>query len=245
MKAVSPVLKALFLADVHLRNQEESVAFANYLKKQQGKYSHLYILGDLFDYWLGPKNELVDEFQPVLQTLQEMTRSGMKIFFIHGNRDFLIDHSFTEKYGVQIHPDYHLAELSRNCRVLLTHGDLLCTSDHKYRLYRSVIRSGIVRFLAVHLPLSLTNSIALKLKKTSKRSIAIKKVRQISINLNFVKELLQSCDFLICGHVHEKMDFRLKENPNKGFMVLGGWDNRGSVIEYLHGKFSFQDPEWR
>lgn len=237
------VLRMLFLADIHLATEERGQHFAHYLQQLQGQYSHIYILGDLFDYWLGQKSETLPEFQPVLRALKQLTQNGTAIHFIHGNRDFLIDEGFEARYAVRIHSNFKVIDLP-DFRILLTHGDLLCTSDHKYQFYRRIIRNPILKWIATHLPLKFTEKMALKLKKTSKKSIAGKQKRHISVNLNYVKQLLKQNDIVICGHIHEETEYQLQNNPKKRFFVLGGWEEFGSVIEYSQGQFRFLHPLW-
>jgi UDP-2,3-diacylglucosamine hydrolase len=238
--------KILFLSDVHLSSEESCKSFAGYLNQIQGGYSHLYILGDLFDYWLGQKSErYFQEFQPVLQGLKKLNLEGMQVWFLQGNRDFLLDSSSCQRYGVQLCRDFHTIKLP-TCTILLTHGDLLCTSDHKYQLYRRLIRSECLQLFARHLPLKITQKMALRLKKTSKRSIAQKSMRQITVNFQYIRELLKENDVVICGHIHQEMDYALIGQSEKKFLVLGGWEEeRGSALEYSCGVFRVLQPQWR
>lgn len=243
MNRVVPFTKALFLSDVHLSNETQGLMFASYLSELPKTYSHLYILGDLFDYWLGPRSEEFPAFQPVLSALKKLTDSGMRVSFIHGNRDFLLGNSFQEKYGVIIYPYFQRIRF-KHYQILLTHGDLLCTSDHKYQFYRRIIRSTLLRLLATSLPLNFIHSFALKLKKTSKRSIAYKSKRHLALSLEYAKMLLEDADAVICGHVHQEMHFGLESNPQKQFLVLGAWEQKGCALEYDGIQFRFLYPEY-
>ncbi|MEK7486868.1 MAG: UDP-2,3-diacylglucosamine diphosphatase [Planctomycetota bacterium] len=234
--------KALFLSDVHLASEKQGQSFAVFLNQLLGAYSHLCILGDLFDYWLGPRSEKFPAFQPVLIALKRLTDSGMIVSFIHGNRDFLLEDSFQKKYGVRIYSHFQKIRFA-HCQILLTHGDLLCTSDHKYQFYRRIIRSTSVRIIAASLPLDWIHLVALKLKKTSKKSISYKSKRHLALNLNYARELLDDSDVVICGHVHQEMEYCLQENPQKKFFVLGSWETRGCAIEYDGCSFRVLHPE--
>ncbi len=126
----------IFISDLHLTIERPEVTkkFLQFLDTGATKAKALYILGDLFDTWIGD-----DDFSPpinrVKKHLQALTAQGVPVFYIHGNRDFLIGKRFSEQTGVVLLDEYSLIDLY-GTPTLLTHGDLLCTDDLPYQAFR-------------------------------------------------------------------------------------------------------------
>ena len=122
-----------FISDLHLEpvENDKTLGFFNFLDSAQSKYQQLYILGDFFEYWIGD-----DDNEPVnlsiQQKLKAATDSGLDIFFVHGNRDFLIGSEFEKNTGVKIIEDMTLIEIG-NKSVMVAHGDSFCTDDVEYQ----------------------------------------------------------------------------------------------------------------
>ena len=141
----------LFVSDVHLdaAAPQATEQFLTFLRTEAAQAEALYILGDLFEAWVGD-----DDQEPandrVCRALRVLTASGVACFALHGNRDFLLGTGFSERSGCQLLPDPVIAQLDGEC-VLLTHGDALCTDDHAYQELRSIVREPAWqrRFLAL------------------------------------------------------------------------------------------------
>ena len=122
-----------FISDLHLEpvENDKTLGFFNFLDSAQNKYQQLYILGDFFEYWIGD-----DDNEPVNLSIQQKlkvaTDSGLDIFFVHGNRDFLIGSKFEKNTGVKIIEDMTLIEIG-NKSVMVAHGDSFCTDDVEYQ----------------------------------------------------------------------------------------------------------------
>ncbi len=143
-KAAEVKAEALFISDLHLSRQqprtvEAFLALLNVLPQWTG---HLYILGDLFDYWAGDDDRADPFLTQVLDALAVTTQAGVALYFMGGNRDFLIGPETARVAGLTLLPDPHLL-LSSAGRVLLSHGDALCTDDVEYQAYRSKVRDPV------------------------------------------------------------------------------------------------------
>ncbi|MEP7244276.1 MAG: UDP-2,3-diacylglucosamine diphosphatase, partial [Gammaproteobacteria bacterium] len=141
----------LFVSDVHLdaSTPQATEQFVEFLRTRAAHAEALYILGDLFEVWVG--DDHVDaEKARIEAALRELTSSGVACFVIHGNRDFLLGRQFCDRTGCRLLPDPVILELNGE-RVLVTHGDALCTDDHSYQELRSSVRTADwqKRFLAL------------------------------------------------------------------------------------------------
>ena len=132
----------LFVSDLHLdaAAPEATEQFLDFLRTHAAGAEALYILGDLFEVWVGD-DEPDPEKARICAALRALTASGVACFVIHGNRDFLLGQQFCDRTGVPLLPDPVVAELDGE-RVLVTHGDALCTDDHSYQELRSIVRDG-------------------------------------------------------------------------------------------------------
>ena len=136
-------MSVFFISDLHLQESrpELTEAFINFLAKKINSEDELYILGDFFEQWIGDDHE--NQFISLIKkNLREKTTSGSKIYFMHGNRDFLIGKKFCNDVHSILLDDPHELEISKK-RILLMHGDSLCTDDKDYQEFRSLVLSLI------------------------------------------------------------------------------------------------------
>ena len=131
----------LFISDLHLGLDKPEITkcFLNFLKNRARDAEAVYILGDLFDAWIGDDDRTPPN-QTIRNHLKALTDDGVSVFLQPGNRDFLIGTLFSSETGIKILSDYHVIELN-SVRTLLTHGDLLCTDDIAYQQFRIRARS--------------------------------------------------------------------------------------------------------
>ena len=134
-------MSTLLISDLHLSPQHPAVseAFFNFLKNEAINSQSLFILGDLFEAWIGDDDQGLLSRQ-VVSALKEVTDKGTSIYLMHGNRDFLISRTFSYETGCKLLPDCYIHEAG-NKKILLLHGDTLCTQDKQYQLFRRVVRS--------------------------------------------------------------------------------------------------------
>ena len=136
-------MATLFISDLHLEGARPEIGaqFLAFLEQEASRAEALYILGDLFEYWLGD-DDPNSHYADMKSAIRSVSDSGVPVFFMHGNRDFLIGERFAEETNVRLLEDPHRVELYGQ-DVLLSHGDALCTDDLKYQEVRTptVIRS--------------------------------------------------------------------------------------------------------
>lgn len=223
----------VFISDLHLEAARPQMAelFINFLKQQATCHTHLYILGDLFEVWIGDDDK--NEFnQYIINTLKDATLSGLKIFIIHGNRDFLLGKRFFKETGCQLLPEYHVIHV-HNQNVLLTHGDLLCTLDQPYLKFRKKTRKWWVQKLFLLKSLQKRQAIASEMRAKSKQNNSTKADHIMDVTQQEVERVMRKfkVSHLIHGHTHREAVHHFKiEEQLATRTVLGAWHDRGSAL---------------
>ena len=164
-------MTTLFISDLHLDGTRPDIStqFLDFLEREGRRAEALYILGDLFEAWIGDDDPDPDK-RRVIQGLRSVTSAGVKTFFIHGNRDFLIGKAFGRETGIELLEDGTVIDLYGR-RVLLMHGDLLCIDDHAYQRLRRIVRNPIVQFVMRSLTLRRRQKLAERMRAGSKEHI--------------------------------------------------------------------------
>lgn len=228
----------LFISDLHLDGERPDITaqFLDFLEHEARRAAALYILGDLFEAWIGDDDPDADK-QRVLAALKSLTGSGVPVYFIHGNRDFLIGRRFAKETGVKLLRDGTLIELYGK-RVLLMHGDTLCIDDPDYQRLRRIVRNPIVQWVLRCLSLAQRQKLATKMRAGSKKHIesmdrakpAIMDVNQDAVQRTFEQERV---DFIVHGHTHRPAihDVTVGDHVVRR-IVLGDWYEQGSVLRW-------------
>ncbi len=214
-----------------------SSLFLKFLSEEAKKADALYILGDLFEVWIGDDN-LDPHNMDIIHALAEFSNRGIPLYLMHGNRDFLIGDQFTVESHCQLLQDPTVVELYQTA-VLLTHGDLLCTLDHNYQRFRKFVRHPLIKKLFFSFPLSWRKKISGFLRKTSARPPILSskgsEERKWDVTAEAIYQTLREHKALtlIHGHTHKPgiHDFILDNQPAKR-IVLGDWGETGSVLIY-------------
>ena len=197
------------LCDLHLDlgSEDPSSRFEQVLA-QLGSAPRVVILGDLFDYWVGPAQLRLPGSDRILSALARLTAGGTALDVLLGNRDFLLGKAFVERTGARIHRDGFLGKRPDGARSVLIHGDELCTLDHDYQRLKRVLRSRFVGWLAPRIPFSLSQRIAKRLRRASTAALRIKPVEEKSMQRSACDELARElrADDVICGHAHSFRD---------------------------------------
>ncbi|MEW8274055.1 MAG: UDP-2,3-diacylglucosamine diphosphatase [Candidatus Thiodiazotropha taylori] len=216
----------LFISDLHLSAEgaDRLQLFLDFLRFRAPKAQTLYILGDLFDAWLGDDDRQSIAVE-VRQALQALNQSGTQLKIMHGNRDFLLGEDFCQTSGAQLISDPCLIDLY-GTPTLLMHGDLLCTDDQEYQAFRKQIRSA--EFANHFLSLSIDQRIAVaqEYRAKSGEANAQKSDNIMDVNQQAVELALQQhqAQRLIHGHTHRPADHRFTlDNRSVSRHVLGEW----------------------
>jgi UDP-2,3-diacylglucosamine hydrolase len=218
-----------FISDLHLQESRPDItkAFLGFLENTAYKAERLYILGDLFEAWIGDddQNNLISEIQAALLKINKTT----KIFFLHGNRDFLIGTEFASSSGLEILNDPTIEEMFGN-RVLLMHGDLLCIEDHDYQAFRKTSRDAKWQDEFLNKSIEERREIAHKLRTISKEATGIKKEEIMDVSATEVIRTMEesAVNLLIHGHTHRPKSHKITVNDKPAErIVLGDWDAYG------------------
>lgn len=227
-------MATLFIADLHLCTEEPAITagFLRFLAGEARQADALYILGDLFEAWIGDDdpNPLHGQIAIALRSLVD---SGVPCYFIHGNRDFLLGKGFARQSGMTLLPQEKVLELYGQ-RVLIMHGDTLCTDDVGYQAFRAKVHQPWLQKLFLALPLYLRKRIAAKMRAGSKSSNSVKDMAIMDVNAQTVLHTLERhrVQHLIHGHTHRPAVHQFNVNEKPAFRyVLGAWHTEGSMIK--------------
>lgn len=226
-------MATFFIADIHLCAQEPAITagFLRFLREDAPQADALYILGDLFEAWIGD-----DDPQPlhrdIAAALNTLHQQGVPCFFIHGNRDFLVGQRFARDSSMQILPETKLLQLYGR-RLLILHGDTLCTDDVGYQKFRKKVRNPLIQKIFLALPLKWRLSIAARMRADSKASNRGKSLDVMDVNPQAVINAMQEnrAEWMIHGHTHRPAIHDVPLNGKTGHRaVLGAWHEAGSMI---------------
>ena len=228
-------MTTLFISDLHLDASRPEITrlFLEFLGREARSAERLYILGDFFEAWIGDDDDDPHHAE-VLRGLQQLTRTGVPVDLMHGNRDFLIGADFAHRTGVRLLADPTVVDLYGS-PTLLMHGDTLCTDDKEYQMVRRMLRDP--GWQKDYLAKSLTErrAIAAHAREQSKLHTAAKAEYIMDVNQKAVEEALQrhGVDRLIHGHTHRPAVHRFKsDGKDKERVVLGDWYEQSSLLRW-------------
>lgn len=228
-------MTVLFVSDLHLDASRPAATdcFLRFLAGPARDAGTLYILGDLFEAWTGDDATGAHE-QAILTALRGYTGTGRRCLFLPGNRDFLVGERFAAGTGATLLPDEALVDVG-DTRVLLMHGDTLCTDDHAYQRYRRLVHRPALQRLYLGLPARLRSGIAAWARRRSVKANAGKPPSIMDVNPLAVQEALRRHDVrvLIHGHTHRPAVHALEVDGQMARrIVLGDWYAQASVLQW-------------
>ena len=210
-----------FISDLHLNSEDhgEVEAFKTFLDTVAEKRKELVILGDFFDYWVG--DDALFTAKAVIEPLKQFSQTH-SIYFMHGNRDFMVSDRLMHAMGATLLADPTIARY-QNQTLLLSHGDLWCTKDVDYQKLRRKVRSVWWQWLMLRFPLKKRLSIAHNARMKSRTQKNNKKAEEMDVEAAAVIEAarLTSADMIIHGHTHRPGQISL--TPTLSRYVLGDW----------------------
>lgn len=230
-----------FISDLHLSAQRPSSIslFTDFMEKSGCLLESVYILGDLFDYWIG--DDASDElgYTKVEAALKQTTDSGTKVYFIAGNRDFLVGNAFAARTGVKILEDMTILELE-NQRIMISHGDQFCIDDSEYLRMRKQFHDPAWQNAFLSKSIEERKAITMQLREKSEQSKMDKSMEIMDVNEDEIKRVLEenTLDIIIHGHTHRPYvhAIELKGKSCRRY-VLGEWKSERSVIYGNQGKY--------
>ena len=224
-----------FISDLHLDKSRPHINnyFMHYLKSLDSNVSDLYILGDLFEYWVGdddPMDGLNDVCEAIIDVAEKIN-----IWYMHGNRDFLVSKKICDNLKINLLQDPTIIN-NGNKKILLLHGDTLCTDDLAYQKFRLMVRSEKWQNEMLSKPLSERLMIAEALRKKSKEANMEKGEEIMDVNENEVLSVIEKHDpdIIIHGHTHRP---NIHHHENVIRYVLGDWYNNFYVLTLDDNKF--------
>lgn len=223
-----------FIADLHLTAQrpEAIELFRDFLAQARDRLDQLYILGDLFEYWVGDDGADEAEFAPVIAALRTATDRGLGISVLHGNRDFLLGTRFVELSGCHLLNDPHELTLF-GAPTLISHGDALCTDDREYQELRRQFRDPRWQQQVLTRPLADRIAMARALRAESGRATPAKDATLLDVNTEAAAALLERHGVrrLIHGHTHRPGEYPVPTAMGPGVrIVVGDWYEGSSVL---------------
>lgn len=223
-----------FIADLHLSENRPDISacFLRFLKNDAIEAEKLYILGDLFEAWVGD-----DDDSPYLKTIADalttLSQSGTQIYYIHGNRDFLLGQRFAKQANMQLLPEINTIDLYGQ-HVVIMHGDTLCTRDIDYQVFRKKSRSWWWQAAVKSLPLFIRKKMAADYRKKSTAATAMKSQEIMDVTQSEVINCLEkyNSQLLIHGHTHRPAVHKVSANgANAERIVLGDWYEQGAWLK--------------
>lgn len=225
------------ISDLHLNEQspELTALWRQFLQDYVQPGVTLYILGDFFDLWIG--DDVVTDYQiSIMDDLKRVTDAGITVYFMVGNRDFLIGKTFARATGVTLLADPSLViwkSANQEYRVLLKHGDDLCIHDRRHQWFRRFSRAALIRTLFLALPTAWRRKIADYCREHSRGKMGYSVI--LDADRGAVQDTLEfaAADILIHGHTHRPgIDIFFNENQSTRRYVLADWHENGSFLRW-------------
>ena len=226
-------MTTLFLSDIHVSDEHPEISehLKEFLLEEKFKINTIYILGDLFEYWLGD-DDPNPSYREIKLLLKNLSQKGISIFFMHGNRDFLIGEKFAEEAGCHILPDPHVMDLFGK-KVLMSHGDIFCTDDKEYQSFRNQTRDPAWKESILSKSLRFREEFAKKARLESSKHTSSKKNEIMDVNKDEIIKMYEkyNVDIIIHGHTHRPAIHDIFFNgKNCQRIVLGDWYEQGSIL---------------
>lgn len=228
-------MRTLFIADLHLSEHQPQItaAFFSFLENEGKTVDALYILGDLFEVWIGDDEHtpLMDEVAKRLTVFAQSNNCAL--YYIHGNRDFMIGKKYARQASMQLLPEHSEIDLYGQ-KVLIMHGDTLCLADKHYQKMRAVIHNPLLQFIFNLLPLFIRKKIGWKIRTASQSKKRNKHNDMMGVTQSEVQRLMKKhhTKTLIHGHTHQVAEHRFQLTDKMASRYdVGDWSDSFSYLE--------------
>lgn len=245
-KPANSSLPILLISDLHLEDERPDITrtLLKFLQEHEGNCQALYILGDLFEAWIGD-DDITPLSEEIAGALADFSNSGSDIYLLHGNRDFLIGEDYAERCGATLIQEPALLK-NQGSSFLLLHGDSLCTDDHEYMEFRTMVRNPDWQQDFLAKPLAERREFARQARQQSQAATAGKSMEIMDVNQSAAMELIQGSGQtrIVHGHTHRPAVHQIQlSEPVAGEkdatrLVLGDWDKKGWFAEIHQGEMS-------
>lgn len=234
--------RAYFVSDVHLRTMEERNSqkllrfFYSVLSDPQKKPTHLFLVGDIFDLWIGKHEYFVKRFRPIVDAIHEMVKAGVEVHYFEGNHDLYLKDFWENELGVKVHADESYFQLG-DTLVRVEHGDMINPEDKGYLFLRAFLRSGPLKLIARNLSAKLINSIGEKASRASRQYTSTSKELPATEIRTLIRSYAERAydekpfDLIVTGHVHVDDDhlMLIQDKPVRS-VNLGSWYDSAHVL---------------
>ena len=226
-------MATLFISDLHLSAERPDITslFIEFLNNEARQAEALYILGDLFEAWLGD-DMVLPEYAEAIAAMKALSDSGVPVFIMHGNRDFLLGEKFTEMSGTTLLDDLTTIDLY-GTPTLLLHGDTLCTDDVEYQKFRAMVRNPAWQQQMLALSPQERLKLAREYREMSQAETGNKAEDIMDVNQQTLEQVMQTEGIyhMIHGHTHRPAihNFEVNSLPARR-IVLGDWYQQGSML---------------
>jgi UDP-2,3-diacylglucosamine hydrolase len=227
------VAKTLFISDLHLDRERPRILeiFHDFVRDEAPGADALYILGDLFEYWIGDDDD-APHLEGVAQALRSLSRAGVPLYFAHGNRDFLLGTAFADRTGMRLLGEETVIDLYGR-PALLMHGDSLCTDDQDYMTFRGMVRATRWQSEFLARPLASRRAEAEAMRERSRENGRTKAPEITDVSQRAVEDAMHrhGVDLLIHGHTHRPKihDLTVDGRPVQR-IVLADWYETGGML---------------
>jgi len=232
-------MRTIFLADAHLKDQADDnyQLLLSFLKELTGNTDALYLMGDLFDFWVGFPSNPFRQYDELLEALDELVASGCRLVYFEGNHDFHLGEIFSRRLKARVHPTPIIEEIQGK-RLYLCHGDQINRADYGYRLLRLLLHNPLTEAAVRFIPPSLATFIKKRLQQTSRAKYheASSRWDYRAIIREFAHKTCQhNCCGLVTGHFHLAF---IEQLNNSGYTILslGDWMEQLTYGEMVAGE---------
>lgn len=236
--------EAVIFSDVHASDADPAGAarLEAFLRGEAAGAGRVYILGDLFDFWFGPRQAGMSPYREILDRLAALAASGVKVTLFHGNRDFYVDDALARRYGFTVVSDYSIETIC-GMRVHLSHGDMLCSNDVNYHRMRAIVRHPAAAWAFKRMPARWAEALARLSRRGSKKAVAAKAQWVLGIDDAAVERAFAlGADAVVAGHTHRQgmREFPAAGGKARRLYTLGDFGSDGSYIAVGEGGMEFK-----
>lgn len=233
-------MKAWFISDLHLKdiNERNSIRLLRFLRfvEQDSQATHLFLLGDIFDLWVGDSDRFVAKFRAIVEAILAIKKKGLRVVYFEGNHDLHVRRFWQDRYQIETYVDAQIFPLGK-WTVRLEHGDFINPDDEAYLQYRSFIRQNSLEKLAYILPGSLIDEAGMLASKLSRQKSSKRRDNNEALFTQMIHDYARSTfmqspfDYIITGHMHIRDQYTwssLDRNPIS--INLGSWFDKPMAL---------------
>lgn len=236
-------MKTLFISDLHLSPSRPDITrcFTHFMREEAIHADALYILGDLFEFWIGDDDKSAFATS-IREEFKQLTKHGVPCYFSHGNRDFLIGKRFAKQTDMVLLEEEAVIDLYGQ-KIVVLHGDTLCTDDVKYLAYREKVHQPWLQWVFNRIPFFIKTKIVGKVQSDIGNEKQTKSLDIMDVNLDAVSRCLanHSASMMIHGHTHRPNVHQVNDtNAPYTRIVLGDWYEQGSVLVFTPEGYSLE-----